>query len=868
MVEAQSSVRNTSKEDALEHFSGPYADLFPKACDDDKSDRVKIVTALESLAKGVSECARQAELEQKRLDEVQLALDELEAWKKLFTNGVPAIPWSDFSSGVKPNYTPYKPPQIDASFSATTRNRTIGASVRRTIVSANPDVLDTLVKQRTTSDSALTRAFSEIRIAISRFNSSCGWADTSGIKLFPGLDEYTNENLDDRTWIEGISAAFRKAGTGTLDTLDVCQELGVNDPKHIENLFNDPSLTPAEIRKISMRFAENPAMHGILARISTVWRDNLINYWNNTPDASRSRKKVSQEVSRLTAIFQGISTSKEASAITINTMGGDRIVDTTSFAGLWTEYKKSGGQDLAYALKRVFRIGEPELAARDPKASEQLALDMAAATQKEPTKPHEGNHAYALSYLLKERPKNKNSILQPLSAPFLTTLGSNLESFERQTGKGIDHWKQKQFSQRGIVNLFSRSETKSAFDPMSAYFTALGVNPQAALQFFTGTAIDTDSIEGYELTTEQALDRQKYWINQRSWAHDGFTGILTALDGATTDPETARTPLASALTTNLVKLLANRNSDTDIDGNSRVLHMGERAFYANDKLLPGSLSPVASTHLANIFNTYMPAVDETIRLNLEDNNLNGTRSLSTTGLDHHRKMPKFSESDLFTLTKCALSEPEGFATLRQGLTQYTINRLDELKKISKSHEEIEKNIDRLVNENATTEGFFVKASGEAGKELSQKQDAYKNAWIDGGKFALQLASGILPGTVEKIADSAIETSGEELRKQIANSLEKQNLANLDLAKDTLNNSMETITLGLFKSGIINMGEIRNYAEDKGIPTSSIEKWFPAGRYPTSEDIEKYDDLKSMLLHFRQKYVDMSIYETIYEAKIR
>src|SRR5690606_5329444 len=124
--------------------------------------------------------------------------------------------------------------------------------------------------------------------------------------------------------------------------------------------------------------------------------------------------------------------------------------------------------------------------------------------------------------------------------------------------------------------------------PMASYMTALGNNDEAALQFFT---------EGGE--DENGVDRQEYWIQKRLWSHDDFTGLLAALDAATTgednldDPESAEK--AARLMSSTVDLLANRD---------KLDHYG-----SGEDFNPDDVSAEGTEHLAHMIGTYMQSVD-------------------------------------------------------------------------------------------------------------------------------------------------------------------------------------------------------------------------------------------------------------------
>src|SRR5699024_8587468 len=117
---------------------------------------------------------------------------------------------------------------------------------------------------------------------------------------------------------------------------------------------------------------------------------------------------------------------------------------------------------------------------------------------------------------------------------------------------------------------FTDGNHESAFDPMSSYMSALGHNDEAALEFFTAGGDNEHGTRGD--------DRQDYWIEHRHWSHDNFTGLMSALDAATTghdnlgSADSARQ--AANLMSHAVDHLANR-SDHDWRSDGEEFNPGD-----------------------------------------------------------------------------------------------------------------------------------------------------------------------------------------------------------------------------------------------------------------------------------------------------
>ena len=159
-------------------------------------------------------------------------------------------------------------------------------------------------------------------------------------------------------------------------------------------------------------------------------------------------------------------------------------------------------------------------------------------------------------------------------ADFLTTIGDGLYEWEKdQQGRvwggrfdgELDGW------------TIGTQEGEGYYDPFVGLFEAMGRTPEAALDFINPGG-------------EEAVERAKYIIQDRTWAHDDFNSLGIMLDAAATsfrepgDPDAARAAWVASAT---------------------VHYLGERDEGRNGR----AIGDAGKDSLGHIFATYIADVD-------------------------------------------------------------------------------------------------------------------------------------------------------------------------------------------------------------------------------------------------------------------
>jgi len=214
-LRATASGRRYETEEAVTDFSGAYAQRFTSNTDAESADRVRLARALDSLAEQVQTVTAHAHRERTRRKELaDWRRREDERRRSAESNtlapfGIDAGSMFD----PKPSETPIRPTPIAASFSASDRPRTAGATSSGRS-SADPERLRAFAASARVRDSDLVEASAKVKAAWAAFTLHCGWATIDSSTLFAGFERYLQENAADADWAERIAEAFERAGSG------------------------------------------------------------------------------------------------------------------------------------------------------------------------------------------------------------------------------------------------------------------------------------------------------------------------------------------------------------------------------------------------------------------------------------------------------------------------------------------------------------------------------------------------------------------------------------------------------------------------------------------------------------------------------
>ncbi len=241
--------RRSAAEQALDDFSGSYADRFGDAARAEAADRLTLAGSLGDLADAVRVVKGQAARERER--QADLAAWQERDRERQRLGGL----LGDISATVapvfdaRPSTDAVRPTPISASFSASDRPRTAGGSSAGTS-SADPERLRTFTASARASDRVFTDGATRVRNAWTAFRNGCGWAEVSSSTLFPGFDRYLQENAADAEWIDRIADAFERAGGGhTLSDAIIDVAVAEQVPPAFRQLLA-PDVTPARAAEI------------------------------------------------------------------------------------------------------------------------------------------------------------------------------------------------------------------------------------------------------------------------------------------------------------------------------------------------------------------------------------------------------------------------------------------------------------------------------------------------------------------------------------------------------------------------------------------------------------------------------------------
>jgi len=260
LLRGQGGHRREAAENAIDDFTGRYADLFADACGVEAEDRYRLVKVLYDLADQVRVAQRKAEEENERLR----ALDEWEERERrrrreraLVDAALPGayLPGPE-AYDPKPSEYRIHPPTVSAPYRAHERIRALGAGplylkrgagIGNGSSGADPDLLRAYVSHAAALNSAAAMAMSRLRAAWSGFTAFYDWVPVEHASFIAGFDRYLAENLADARWIGHIADAFEQAGRGTLSDFGVTLAVSQDRPATLIGLLLGGSLTPEQV---------------------------------------------------------------------------------------------------------------------------------------------------------------------------------------------------------------------------------------------------------------------------------------------------------------------------------------------------------------------------------------------------------------------------------------------------------------------------------------------------------------------------------------------------------------------------------------------------------------------------------------------
>jgi len=502
----------------------------------------------------------------------------------------------------------------------------------------------------------------------------------------------------------------------------------------------------------------------------------------------------------------------------IKALGGADTLDLVNIMGAW-----AGGESgteakaLAEAMRDAVGNATTVLPEADARAFANQFVDHIKEWSDNDVNDPEANRGMglfpphlALSYLLDD---------QYHGTAFLDTLGDRLDDYERNDPY-FSSWSALSNDDRysGIwENLMDSDE--GAFDPMSAYMSALGHNGDASLQFFT-----------------EGNDRQEYWIHDRVWTHDDFEGLMGALDSATTDSSTIDDPDAARLVSNAVHLLVTRD-DNDWPGDG-------------DEFKPGDINGEAATSLAHMIGTYMASVDYA---NTEGGSGVGVHSLDARAdlklLGMGDDMPIFDRLELKELFQTGLSNEDGFMAMREAVSTYQKMHLTTVLAHSDDPNFYEIIDDasgqakadgiwpNATNADARLEGLLMDSIGEVDIADGKEKDDQIKAWVTLGQRAIWSVPAV-PAALVPLQVLGAGTIGDGIRDALAtNEAQAIHSAN-DAAELAMISHSGMLVDVLHDSGAVTDDELHAAATEVGMSEEEYRTFFPGpgASFPDGDDL--------------------------------
>ena len=838
----QGPSRRGAVEVACDEFSGNYARLFEVACSVESQDRLKLAGVLEGLVRQVGEAKTLAKRENDRLAELQAWQDRDDRRRRDDLFGFQGLGASIFDP--KPSESPVAAPTISAAFIPQQRTRGASQSHWGGTTSADPVDLRGFVRVSQDANSVLGPALSAVRTAWSGFVSACSWVRFGTTNFVAGFGDYLGENRSDVAWIKRVAQAFEDAGSGQISDFELSLSVAAGDPEYLTALLGSDDLTVEQVGIAVAYLSAYPhlALHvgGIVA--GEVRELNL--------DSGRD------DIDRVAALLNGFARKDLVSKAILTNLGGEGMIQALSLIGDlgWSLGGSEESGRLAVGLREVFRRGESVMTEAD---SRKLARELVAYLRSDDRldSSFSSNDPFALSYLLRD---------SVLSTPFLGELGNELDAFERAWTGGDGMWERLTMNPVGIGAFFDEDASGAAFDPMTSYMSALGLNGEAALQFFAGTG------GLMPLGPTEAFGRQEYWIERRLWGHDDFNGLLAALDAATTSPGHTSDPQAIGLTSTAVEMLANRTRGVNFAGD-KISFPSE-----DEKILPGTLGVGASTHLAHILGTYMESVEYSVYHDWtpSESRIGRDRSIERAGSSQFYDMPVFHVGDLRVLIKAGASTDDGFAAFRQALTNYQDVHFDQVIRNHYGNDNFQSVLNNATNHDARLEAFFIKNVGEASIAEGLSEDERIKTWVNlasdlAGRVPISMIPGVGPlaGFLsEQALDVGTDSLAQHLIQSQAHNAEDAVITANDLASDSLAGRRNSIVGSLYNNGVISRADVDALASRMG-HGGQVDAWFADG-FPDSKTIRSDTDLQDLVIKLAEDRVDMNEYKQNYENEFR
>lgn len=820
-------------------FVGPYANVLALHNRWRAITRPVLLRGLDALVEDLKSIEAKATDEQERADSYLRLLEKLNEGDQ----SVDPLSLQRLS-------VPVKPPVLSTSnFIESLYGEYVLTGQPASIVSAVPNDLRSFADGLDQFDTDLSASTSNLKAALASYKSACGWVNVEGMALIDSqLDAFVSANKVDRDFLNTAAKEFEQLsaggmgidGTKSISTtaLSFAVAYAEDTGKGVVDILTNPGLTDAELTAATRMLAHNPkTAKSVGEYVAHLVKDADSSALEAVDDVWLfvSKYDVAKPLPHVIACLKGISGSSQASAYFLQSMGGNRFLDILDNSITQYCVYTSQGRDFAEQLRSVFLSGINNLDARQQAS---FASGLCESYQKRGTEYYD--HNFAFYYLLDGGTK--------LPTPFLLTAATGIEAYDKNNPNASNSVLTDEDTNIIWHDFAPNQPLSSQYDVGVGLMKALSKNPEAALDFFTGKNSDGSPL----LSDAEVIARQKYWIEQRPWATDKFTGITGALEAIATSPETQYTQSATNLIGRAVSLLAQHNGSK------------------SEQFVPGNLSKAASISLANMIHPYMAEISDSFY-----NDIGHTETHNSL-LDDGLYRPVFAEDSISTILRAVASSDQAIVLMRKYLSDYESQSLFTDISMLKTGDYDQYNT--TLYRHLGMESKFINCIYGSLVEQGKDADAEIKAWIGLGReiadetvgSALDLAK-VNPVTsvgVSTLANSGLDYSQDELSKKFAHYEHDSTVLGRNVAEDYFYTTKLNYFNVLYQTGKINRNDLAEYIK-KSKYKFDLDELFPRGNLPTKSQFDSDPNLRMLLLGFLDKKTSDSNTAdvTIYQAQL-
>ncbi|PPF30791.1 hypothetical protein C5D07_00595 [Rathayibacter tritici] len=210
---------------AVEHFTGPYADLFRTACIVGSENRVGLSRSLWDLADRICETSYAAQKERARIAALEAwNVREAEREQRRRSHplaGLGVQPDEGMLVDPRPSEDRIPAPVINAGFAIQEPPRTTtqhSGPLGHGRTSADPDDLVVYASTARAFGALMQERLTSVRASWASFTDACSWVPIENCTFLNAFERFVTVNGEEASWVEAIADAFRAAGGGSLSS--------------------------------------------------------------------------------------------------------------------------------------------------------------------------------------------------------------------------------------------------------------------------------------------------------------------------------------------------------------------------------------------------------------------------------------------------------------------------------------------------------------------------------------------------------------------------------------------------------------------------------------------------------------------------